>query len=124
MAAWISFLLAVKIAFPPRTCYPANLPPNNTQCVRTLTVDAASLNNLRYEPNIFLHLNARVPVGLFTQVTTNIGKKRNVEKPAETLHVTHTRRGEKAISELLQTQRPVTKAKFRNYDARPWALNE
>jgi hypothetical protein len=45
------------------------------QCVRTLTVVAASLNNLRYEPNTFLHLNLGVPVGLFKQVIANTGKK-------------------------------------------------
>ena len=38
VAAWIIFLLCVKIAFPPCTRFPANYQATRLQCVRTLTL--------------------------------------------------------------------------------------
>jgi hypothetical protein len=35
-ATWITFLLLVKIAFPPCTCYPANHQAARLRCVRTV----------------------------------------------------------------------------------------
>jgi len=36
IAAWISFMLLVKISYPPHTCYPTKFWATRLQCVDTL----------------------------------------------------------------------------------------